>query len=135
MAEEINPYRAPESPVVEDFIAVEPRRVPTGIFVAVACCCGAAVFCLGVDFVLLEAISFRWNRGNREWQEYLDHLGWNLLIPLPIGCSAIGFLYAARCFWRRRDGRGAKAFLVAIGFFLLAISIPILGFTIPILSR
>jgi hypothetical protein len=44
MANDFNPYWAPDAPVVEDFIAVEPRRRSSGRFITAATCFGGAAF-------------------------------------------------------------------------------------------
>jgi hypothetical protein len=112
LANDFNPYQAPDAPVVEDFIAVEPRRRSTGRFVTAATCFSGAAFLISI--VLLV--------GGFMIANPPAHPPSNIRMPVflllvQVASATLAFLLAGRSFWRARDRQGVILFLIAVGSF------------------
>ncbi len=120
MADDFNPYQAPDSPVVEDFITFEPRRRPTSNFVAAATCFGAAAFLLSLE-IFVGCLTIAYPRTDAAPRFTLL-----LLVLVPIAYATLAFLLAGRAFWRMRDRLGVILFLTAVGAFASIFLVPVL---------
>jgi hypothetical protein len=118
----INPYRAPEAPVAEDFIVVQPLRRPTSNFVAAASCFAFSAFLLAFEGLMVWILIDRWSKVGTKSSFLPTHFGQRDLILMTIGFTTVGLsalasLLSGWSFWVRRDRRGSMLFLIALGLF------------------
>jgi hypothetical protein len=120
LADEFNPYRAPDAPVVEDFIAVEPLRRPFSNFVAAASCYGFSTFLVAIELAVgYMLIAFPRLNGPPQLFKVL-------LVVTLVTYATLASFFAGRLFWRRRDRPAAILLLTAIGAFASIFLLPLL---------
>ncbi len=125
MQEEDNFYQAPDTPIVEDFIAYERSPRPLSSFVAAVSCFAAAFFlALVMCFVIYETID-SWSKAGTRWENRPARLGWREVCLFTIGGSTLAMTLAGRAFWVRRDRRGLVMFLTSLGLFALTLVPPL----------
>jgi hypothetical protein len=126
MSDADNPYRAPEAPASDDFIAVAPIRRPMSNFVAAVSCFAFAAFLLALEGLFVLAVIDRWSKAGTKAENHPTFFDWRDLVLVPIGCSVLASLLSGRSFWARRDRQGLILFMVALGAFASTFLVPLL---------
>jgi hypothetical protein len=118
VADDFNPYQAPEAPVVEDFIAVEPRRRPDFNVMAAVTCFSISGSMLAFESFLGYLMIAYPPPANFSQSSWL----WRMLVFLgPMVCASLAFLLAGREFWRMQVRPAAILTLTAVGVFVFGI--------------
>jgi hypothetical protein len=118
--EAVNLYRAPDAPVADDFIVVEPRRRPTSNVVAAVSCFAFATFLIIIEAFTVYLLIAIPPSGPSSF------ISWKGLILVPLIVSPVVSLIAGRSFWQMQDRKGLILFLVALGAFASVFLFPLL---------